>query len=229
MPPSRRLGFAGEFKIMTSKTISLNQLVAWLNKFSELVSARCNYLTDLDAAIGDADHGTNMVRGMTAVMNAITAAPPSTIGDLFKVVGMTLVSTVGGASGPLYGTFFLRMGVTSGAVSELNGAQLLMALNAGMEGVVARGKPLANDKTLFDALAPALHAFAISLNSCHSLSDAALAAQTAAAVGRDATASLIARKGRASYLGERSIGHIDPGSASTALLFEALAEVLSGE
>ena len=225
----RHLDFAGEFKIMTPTTVSLNQLIAWLNKFSELVFEQCGYLTELDAAIGDADHGTNMVRGMTAVIARFTATPPENIGDLFKVVGMTLVTTVGGASGPLYGTFFLRMGTSSGAVLDLNGSQLSVALHAGLEGIMVRGKPLANDKTLFDALAPALDAFDASLNSCQSLSDVATAAQVAAAAGRDATAPLIARKGRASYLGERSIGHIDPGSASTALLFEAFAAVLSGE
>ena len=214
---------------MASATVSLNHLIAWLKHFSELVSEQCGYLTELDAAIGDADHGTNMVRGMTAVMATIIASPPENIGDFFKVVGMTLVTSVGGASGPLYGTFFLRLGTSSGSVVELNGSQLSVALHAGLEGIVLRGKPLANDKTLFDALAPALDAFDASLNSCQSLSDAATAAQAAAGAGRDATAPLIARKGRASYLGERSIGHIDPGSASTALLFEAFAIVLSGE
>ena len=212
---------------MTTGTVSLNQLVDWLARFRELVTDQQSYLTELDSAIGDADHGSNMTRGMTAVMEKIGAlqsagTPAAAVDELFKSVGMTLVTSVGGASGPLYGTFFLRFGMTAGAVTSLDGAALSAALRAGLGGVVARGKAEAGDKTMFDAMAPALDALDASLASGGDCAAAASAAFIAAEAGRDATEPLTARKGRASYLGERSAGHIDPGATSTALLFEAL-------
>ena len=214
---------------MSDGTISLDQLTAWLGRFAELVTDQRAYLTELDSAIGDADHGANMARGMTAVMEKIGAGTPAGAADeLFKSVGMTLVTSVGGASGPLYGTFFLRMGMTAGAVAAFDGAALGAALRAGLEGVVARGKAEAGDKTMFDAMAPALDAYDAAIAGGGSIPDAAAAAFAAAEAGRDATAPLVARKGRASYLGERSAGHLDPGATSTALLFQALAETLSG-
>jgi phosphoenolpyruvate---glycerone phosphotransferase subunit DhaL len=209
--------------------VSVDQLVAWLNRFAVLVAEQRNHLTELDSAIGDADHGANMDRGMSAVIAKVEATPSATVDELFKMVGMTLVTTVGGASGPLYGTFFLRFGMTAGAVTELDGAALAAALRAGLGGVVARGKAEAGDKTMFDAMSPALDAFDASLAAGNRIADAAAAALAAAAVGRDATEPLVARKGRASYLGERSIGHIDPGATSTTLLFEALSETLAKE
>ena len=214
---------------MSTGTVPLEQLVAWLSRFTELVTENRAYLTELDSAIGDADHGANMARGMTAVMEKLgDGAAPSTADELFKSVGMTLVTSVGGASGPLYGTFFLRMGMTAGAVSSFDGAALGVALRAGLEGVVTRGKAEAGDKTMFDAMAPALDAYDASLATGASIPDAVAAAFAAAETGRDATAPLVARKGRASYLGERSAGHLDPGATSTALLFQALAETLGG-
>jgi len=220
---------------MTNDTISLDQLTGWLTRFRELVTEQVAYLTELDSAIGDADHGSNMTRGMDAVIEKIQAAPAGTVDVLFKAVGMTLVTTVGGASGPLYGTFFLRFGTTAGAVETLDASGLSAALRAGLGGVVARGKAEAGDKTMIDALEPALDEFdaavagSSDIATSSDIAAAASAAYSAAHTGRDATEALLARKGRASYLGERSIGHIDPGAASTALLFQALAETLTKE
>ena len=209
-------------------SVSLADLTAWLGAFRDLVTENRDYLTELDSAIGDADHGANMARGMGAVSDKLEASEPAaTVDELFKGVGMTLVSSVGGASGPLYGTFFLRFGVTAGAVTELDGAALSAALDAGLGGVIARGKAEPGDKTMLDALGPALEAFDDSLGSGGDLAAAAGAAAAAAAAGRDATLDLVARKGRASYLGERSAGHLDPGATSTAYLFEALAGVVA--
>ncbi len=213
---------------MSNGTVPLETLVAWLGRFTELVTDQRAYLTELDSAIGDADHGANMSRGMTAVIEKLDGATPGAADELFKTVGMTLVTSVGGASGPLYGTFFLRMGMTAGAVPSFDGESLGTALRAGLEGVVARGKAEAGDKTMFDAMAPALDAYDSAVAGGGSVQDAAAAAFAAAETGRDATAPLVARKGRASYLGERSAGHLDPGATSTALLFQALAETLSG-
>ena len=193
-------------------TITIDHLVSWLEAFRGKVADKASYLTELDSAIGDADHGTNMARGMTAVMGKL-AEKPEAIDALGKTVGMTLVSAVGGTSGPLYGTLFLRFGAAAGAVAELEAQPFAQALRAGFEGLIARGKAEPGDKTMVDAMGPALDAL-----------DAALA--DGAAAGRDATEPLVARKGRASYLGERSAGHLDPGAASAAMLFEALAEVL---
>jgi dihydroxyacetone kinase-like protein len=200
----------------------------WISRFGAAIAEKREWLTELDSAIGDADHGANMARGMTAVTEKLGAGAPTGIDDLLKTVGMTLVSSVGGASGPLYGTFFLRMGMSAGAVSSLDGPALAAALRAGLEGIVARGKPEAGDKTLFDAMAPAVDALDDALASGASVSEGARAAADAAAAGRDATLPLVARKGRASYLGERSAGHLDPGAASTAILFETLADAIAG-
>ena len=213
---------------MSAGTVPLETLVAWLGRFTELVTDQRAYLTELDSAIGDADHGANMSRGMTAVLDKLDGATPGAADELFKTVGMTLVTSVGGASGPLYGTFFLRMGMTAGPVASFDGPALGTALRAGLEGVVARGKAEAGDKTMFDAMAPALDAYDAAIAAGEAIQDAASAAFAAAEAGRDATLPLVARKGRASYLGERSAGHLDPGATSTALLFQALAETLSG-
>ncbi|HTL40810.1 MAG TPA: dihydroxyacetone kinase subunit DhaL [Pseudolysinimonas sp.] len=213
---------------MSDSTVSLDRLVAWLGRFTELVTDQRAYLTELDSAIGDADHGANMSRGMTAVMEKLDGATPGAADDLFKTVGMTLVTSVGGASGPLYGTFFLRMGMSAGATSSVEAPALGAALRAGLDGVVARGKAEAGDKTMFDAMAPAIDAYDAAVAGGASPGSAAAAAFAAAETGRDATEPLVARKGRASYLGERSAGHLDPGATSTALLFQALAETLAG-
>ena len=208
------------------EAVTVDRLVAWLSAFREAVHEHGAYLTELDSAIGDADHGANLIRGMDAVMAAVEP-PPGNAGDLLKKVGMTLVTSVGGASGPLYGTFFLRAATAVGDATVLDGAALLAALRAGLEGIVARGKAEAGDKTMYDALAPAIGAFEEALASGAEPDVAARAAADAAAAGRDATEPMLALKGRASYLGERSVGHLDPGAASSALLVAALADALS--
>ncbi|OBC10893.1 dihydroxyacetone kinase subunit L [Mycobacterium sp. 852013-50091_SCH5140682] len=202
--------------------MDLDRLNAWVREFARLIGENAQYLSDLDAAIGDADHGINMDRGMTAVVAALDETPPSDTGALCKQVGMTLVKSVGGASGPLYGTFFLRMAPAMGADS----ADFAAALRAGVEGVVQRGRAEAGDKTMFDALAPALDAVDAALASGTDLPKALADAAAAAEKGRDATESMVARKGRASYLGQRSVGHIDPGATSAALLIGAAATVV---
>jgi dihydroxyacetone kinase-like protein len=212
--------------LTVTDAVSVDQLVAWLSSFRDAVHDQGPYLTELDSAIGDADHGINLIRGMDAVMGAVEP-PPDTPGELLKKVGMTLVTSVGGASGPLYGTFFLRGAAAVGDATSLDSDALLAMLRAGLEGIVARGKAEPGDKTMYDALAPALSAFEQALTSGVSVADAARAAADAAADGRDATEPLLALKGRASYLGERSVGHIDPGAASSALLLEALAGSLA--
>ena len=202
------------------------QLLDWLRLIDEGIMEQRGYLTELDSAIGDGDHGTNLARGAAASSAKVDADQPEYVDDLFKLVGMTLVSTVGGASGPLYGTFFLRFAASAGHVTELSPTQLADALAAGLAGVVERGKPERDDKTMFDAMEPAVLAFRTGIVD-GDVAYAANLASNAAEAGRDATADLVARKGRASYLGERSIGHIDPGAASTAMLFRALADALA--
>lgn len=208
-------------------SVTLEQLVAWLDGFHTLVSENTTYLTDLDAAIGDADHGTNMRRGMDAVAAKLEVTDAATIGELFKTVGMTLIGTVGGASGPLFGTLFLRIASSAGAVTFLDASALGVALRTALEGVAARGKADVGDKTMLDALVPAVDAFDDAIAAGSAAAAAAANARDAAQSGRDATGPMIARKGRASYLGDRSKGHLDPGSVSTALLFEALARALT--
>jgi dihydroxyacetone kinase-like protein len=212
---------------MAGGTVTLDQLVSWLARFAELMVENRSYLTELDSAIGDADHGSNMARGMTAVMAKCGATPSTAVDELFKQVGMTLVTSVGGASGPLYGTFFLRFGSTAGPVAELDAAALAASLRAGLGGIVARGKAELEDKTMFDAMSPAVDALDTEIAAGADIATATASAAAAAVAGRDATEPLVARKGRASYLGDRSAGHLDPGATSTAYLFQALAEALA--
>jgi phosphoenolpyruvate---glycerone phosphotransferase subunit DhaL len=203
-------------------SVDVAGLRRWIAAFAGSVAEHQEELTRLDAAIGDADHGANLARGMKAVVAALDSEDPQTAGALFKRTGMTLVSTVGGASGPLYGTFFLRMSAAAGEVDALDKAAFGAALRAGVGGIVARGKAELGDKTMFDALAPAADAY----DAADDLGGALQAAAEAAARGRDATIPLQARKGRASYLGERSVGHQDPGATSSALLLAAAARTL---
>lgn len=198
-------------------------VTAWLREFARLIAANKEELTALDSAIGDADHGTNMDRGMTAVVKALDEGDGGTPSALLKQTGMKLVSTVGGASGPLYGTAFLRMSAAIGDAAALDGPTFAKALRAGLEGIVARGKAVAGDKTMFDALSPAVDALDAAVADGQSLPDALRAAVAAAEKGRDATIPLVARKGRASYLGERSAGHQDPGATSVTMLLTAAA------
>ena len=201
--------------------VDVAALTAWLRQFAAAVAASRELLTTLDAAIGDADHGANLDRGLAAVVAALDGQPPEDAGGLLTQVGMTLVSTVGGASGPLYGTFFLRMGAAAGAADRLEPAGLAAALRAGLDGVAARGRAERGDKTMIDALAPALDVLDAELARGAALRDALRAASAAADAGRDATTPLVARKGRASYLGERSVGHQDPGATTVSLFFRA--------
>jgi dihydroxyacetone kinase-like protein len=207
-----------------TENVTTAVLEEWVRRFATLVAENRDYLTELDAAIGDADHGSNMDRGMKAAVAAIDDARPATAGALFTKVGMTLVSTVGGASGPLFGTFFLRMGTSFGDSDAATPVDFAAALRAGLGGVVARGKAEAGDKTMYDALAPAVDALDAALEEQAPLAAGLKAARDAAQAGRDATIPLLARKGRASYLGERSVGHQDPGATTVALLLEAATE-----
>src|SRR3954454_10225472 len=199
----------------------------WVRRFADLVADERDHLTELDAAIGDADHGTNMDRGMRAAVAALNELGSVGAGPMLTKVGMTLVSTIGGASGPLYGTLFLRMGTALGDAPSVTADQVGEALRAGLDGVVARGKAQAEDKTMYDALAPAVDAFEAGLKDGVGLGVALDRARAASNDGRDATTPMLARKGRASYLGERSVGHQDPGATSAALLVAAAAETLA--
>jgi dihydroxyacetone kinase-like protein len=208
--------------------ITLDQLDGWLRRFYELLIKNQAELTELDSAIGDADHGINMARGMTAVIDKLDGEQPVLANDLFKTVAMTLVTSVGGASGPLYGTFFLRFASAAGPAIELDADALHTALRAGLTGIVDRGKAEPRDKTMVDALSPALDAMEAVIKKGGDLAAGVTAARDAAAAGRDATVPMVARKGRASYLAERSAGHMDPGAASMSLLFDALAAEFAG-
>lgn len=218
----------GNIETMSHSMITIEQLTGWLRSFHELVIKNQAELTELDSAIGDADHGTNMARGMTAVIDKLDSDHQAHANELFKTVAMTLVTSVGGASGPLYGTFFLRFAGAAGPAIELDAEALHMALRAGLTGIVERGKAQPGDKTMVDALVPAVDAMeAVIKNGCD-LDAAVAAARDAAAAGRDATMPMVARKGRASYLGERSAGHMDPGATSITLLLDALVDELAG-
>jgi phosphoenolpyruvate---glycerone phosphotransferase subunit DhaL len=210
-----------------SDEVDVAALAAWIGEFARLVAANKDLLTRLDAAIGDADHGANMDRGMSAVVAALERERPASAAALLKRVGMTLVSTVGGASGPLYGTLFLRMSTAAGEVGSLDAHGLAKALRSGLDGVAARGKAEAGDKTMYDALAPSVDALDAALAGGAPLGPALRVAAAAAEAGRDATIPMLARKGRASYLGERSVGHQDPGATSVALLIEAAGSSLA--
>jgi phosphoenolpyruvate---glycerone phosphotransferase subunit DhaL len=212
----------------SNAVITIEQLADWLRRFRNLVIKNQTQLTELDSAIGDADHGINMARGMTAVIDKLDGHEPSHANELFKIVAMALVTSVGGASGPLYGTFFLRFAGATGPATELDIEALAMALDAGLTGIMERGKAEPGDKTMVDALSPAVDAMEAVIKSGGDLAAAVTSARAAAAAGRDATVPLVARKGRASYLGERSVGHMDPGAASMSLLLDALAEELAG-
>jgi dihydroxyacetone kinase-like protein len=207
-----------------NENVTTAALEEWVRRFATLIAENRDHLTELDAAIGDADHGSNMDRGMKAAVAALTETPPATPGALLTKVGMTLVSTVGGASGPLFGTFFLRMGTSLGDAPTATPVDFAAALRAGLGGVVARGKAEPGDKTMYDALAPAVDALDGALGGQAPLATGLKAARDAAAAGRDATTPMLARKGRASYLGERSVGHQDPGATTVALLLEAATE-----
>ncbi|MGO9079880.1 MAG: dihydroxyacetone kinase subunit DhaL [Streptosporangiaceae bacterium] len=204
--------------------VSFRQVREWVEAFARVVAENREYLTELDSAIGDADHGINMNRGMQAVLPKLDGISDD-VGALLKSVGMTLVSTVGGASGPLYGTLFLQMGTATAGKAELTLADWAAALAAGVAGVQRRGRAELGDKTMIDALSPAVDALNAALGEGAGLPDALARSAGAAQDGMKATIPLVARKGRASYLGERSAGHQDPGATSSWLLVSAAADV----
>ncbi|CAG6392565.1 dihydroxyacetone kinase subunit DhaL [Streptomyces cocklensis] len=196
----------------------------WLDTAASVMEREASRLTELDSPIGDADHGTNMRRGFLAARTAVEQEPPQTPGGVLVLVGRTLISTVGGASGPLYGTLLRRAGKDLGEEQAVPAARLRDGLRAGVDGVAALGGAVPGDKTMLDALLPALDALTGALDAGGGAADALAAAAAAADEGAKATIPLRARKGRASYLGERSIGHQDPGATSSALLIAALAD-----
>jgi phosphoenolpyruvate---glycerone phosphotransferase subunit DhaL len=204
------------------------QAVAWVRASAAVIEANAAALTRLDAAIGDGDHGTNMNRGFKAVLQRLDGLQADDFGSLFKAVGMALIGKVGGASGPLYGSFYLSLGKELGDAGEVGDDRLAAALRAGYQGVVARGKAQLEDKTMLDAWHPALEALDAALAGGRELGPALDGAEQAAEAGVKATIPLVARKGRASYLGERSRDHQDPGATSTHLLVKALADVVNG-
>lgn len=202
---------------------NLTQTTTWLEHVADVLEKNKGYLNDLDAPIGDSDHGENMARGFAAV-KAKLGTPAADIGAMFKSVGMTLISTVGGASGPLYGTLFLQAGAKASGKEMLSVADWTECLEAGLAGIIQRGKAEPGDKTMVDALKPALEALRGA--SGESFEDALQASADAAKAGMEATIPLEARKGRASYLGERSINHQDPGATSTWLILQALSDTI---
>jgi dihydroxyacetone kinase-like protein len=205
-------------------------ITAWMLEIDTAVRAERTHLTQLDAAIGDGDHGTNMARGFDAVAKALTGQGDSLLpGPLLKLCGETLVATVGGASGPLWGSAFRSAGRALGDVLEIDGPSLAQAIEAAAAGIKRLGCAVVGDATIIDALDPAATALRESVDAGHSLPRAVSAAADAAEEGAKATIPLQARKGRASYLGERSVGHQDPGATSTALVMRALERAVSEE
>ncbi len=207
-------------------TVTKQQVVQWLEHTAAVLNDNKEYLIQLDSPIGDADHGINMSRGFKAVLGKLPSVADKEIGNILKTTGMALISSVGGASGPLYGTFFLRGGAASLSKEELNNEDLLQLFFDGVDGIVQRGRPQLGDKTMFDAWAPALEAMQAAFVNGHDVITALRSTVTAAEQGMKNTIPLQAKKGRASYLGERSIGHQDPGATSSYLILKALLETL---
>jgi phosphoenolpyruvate---glycerone phosphotransferase subunit DhaL len=200
-------------------------ILHWLERVADVLHENAAYLTQLDSPIGDADHGVNMDRGFQAVRAKFPAMAAMDASTQLKTVGSTLVSTVGGASGPLYGTAFLRASAAVANKQELGSADIVALLEAFLGGIVARGKAHTGEKTMVDALTPALEAAKQALNEGASVADVTARASTAAEEGMKATIPILATKGRASYLGERSVGHQDPGATSSWFILRSLAEV----
>jgi phosphoenolpyruvate---glycerone phosphotransferase subunit DhaL len=200
-------------------------VLAWLEALQQVYAENKQLLTDLDAAIGDADHGINMDRGFTAVKTELGANVPENIQSILQTAATVLIRTVGGAAGPLYGTFFLRASMAASGKTELDAADLVAMFQAGIQGVQQRGKAVAGDKTMVDALLPALTAMRKGLEGGAGLAKILDEGAAAAEVGMRATIPMQARKGRASYLGKRSIGHQDPGATSSYLLLKTAASV----
>ena len=207
-----------------SKTLSAVTVLQWLKNSAESFEQHKDELTQLDAAIGDADHGANMARGFNAVAGKLGELKDKDVGTIFKTVAMTLISTVGGASGPLYGTLFLQAAGGANGKSELTLQDLHSVLSAGLHGLMNRGKAVVGEKTMVDALVPAMDA--MKPQGEDTIVAGIDRAVAAAKEGADSTIPLVAKKGRGSYLGERSAGHLDPGAASSVLLLEALQKAV---
>ncbi len=205
--------------------ITTSDVSEYLRKVAEVIAENKEYLTELDSAIGDADHGINMDRGFQNVLRKLPAVEDKDIGTILKTAGMALVSSVGGASGPLYGTAFMQAGMAAAGKRELTAEDLLAILEAALKGVIMRGRANLGDKTMVDALTPAIDAMREALENGADLTEALDKATAAAEAGMKGTIPLIAKKGRASYLGERSIGHQDPGATSSYLLIRTMAEM----
>ncbi|MGA2490003.1 MAG: dihydroxyacetone kinase subunit DhaL [Anaerolineales bacterium] len=208
-------------------TISHDQFVAWIKTYADVIKENKNFLTELDSAIGDADHGINMDRGFQAVLGKLPAFSNQDIGSVAKNVGMVLISTVGGASGPLYGTFFLQVGMETTGKMELTLNDWAKALESAVNGVMRRGKANLGDKTMLDCLIPAMNVLKECSAKGTSLAVALSESEKAAEQGMIATTPLVAKKGRASYLGERSAGTQDPGATSSYLLLKAASSTWS--
>jgi dihydroxyacetone kinase-like protein len=215
--------YAGEYEMVTQV-----QIVEWLMVFASVIEHHKEDLTELDAAIGDADHGINMDRGFKKVKSILPSVAGKDISSIFKTVSMTLISSVGGASGPLYGTWFLRASSATADKQELTAKDMLSLLQSGLDGVVERGKAQLGDKTMVDVLSPSVTAFEQAVNEGMGTVEALRLAVTAAECGLKATIPMLAKKGRASYLGDRSIGHQDPGGTSAYWMLRSLLEVVEG-
>ena len=205
--------------------VTRDEVVLWIKAYSKVIVENKDYLTELDSAIGDADHGINMYRGFQAVLAKLPAVEDKDISTILKTVGMTLLSTVGGAAGPLYSTVFIQAGNRLKGKMELTLSDWAVALEAATSGVVNLGKAVLDDKTMVDALTPAVQVLSDAVKQGLSLNEALKGCAKAAEEGMKATIPLVARKGRASYLGERSAGHQDPGATSTFLLLDTAANV----
>jgi len=207
-------------------TVTKQQIVQWLEKTAAVLNENKDYLIQLDSPIGDADHGINMSRGFKKVLEKLPSVVDKDIGNILQTTGMALISSVGGASGPLYGTFFMRSGVALMSKEELSNEDLFKLFQAGVDGIVQRGRAQLGDKTMFDAWSPALQALNGSLKNGNDTVAALRVAVAAAEQGMKETIPLQAKKGRASYLGERSIGHQDPGATSSYLILKTFLETL---
>ncbi|MDO4698484.1 MAG: dihydroxyacetone kinase subunit DhaL [Pasteurellaceae bacterium] len=205
-------------------TLTKTQLIQWLEQSAEQFNQQQHFLTELDTAIGDADHGLNMQRGFSKVVEKLPSCAEKDIGTILKTTGMTLLSSVGGASGPLFGTLFMKMAQPVAGKESLSLAEFTQALQEGVAGVVSRGKAELGDKTMCDVWLPVLETLQTQTDLAIALRAAATTAEQAAAN----TVPLQAKKGRASYLGERSIGHQDPGATSAMLLIQTLHQVVNG-
>ncbi len=208
--------------------VTRDQIVEWLKLVARVLEENKDYLTQLDAAIGDADHGINMDRGFKKVMSQLPGVQDKDIGSILKTTGMALISSVGGAGGPLYGTLFMRAGMAVANKYELTDEDLVHMWEAAVDGVIQRGRAQPGDKTMVDALLPAVEAMKKALEEGADTVEILRRGVAAAEEGMKATIPMQAKKGRASYLGERSIGHQDPGATSSYLILKALLDVVSG-